>query len=138
MNSISRMSSNGGKSTSLRAMGALCMAVIVAVTLSACGAPLTRSSTGIEESTQLVIVSESLMGTEVIINGQSSGLIDRSDLERYRYGIMGSKDKREESLDRILLDVEPGDNEIRVVKEGRTIYERSMHFLQGQTREVEI
>ena len=132
------MSSAGRAAPSIGVIGRICTAFIVAVALSACGTPLSRTSTGVDEVTQLVIVADSLIGAEVYVNDRTSGPVARTDLQPYRYGIWSSRNKREQSLDRIVIAVESGDNAVRVVKDGRTIYERTMHFLHGQTREIEI
>ncbi|HSG88736.1 MAG TPA: hypothetical protein VLA56_05965 [Pseudomonadales bacterium] len=111
---------------------------MAAMLLSACGAPMRQSSSGVEEATRLVLFAETLVGAEVVVDGFSTGTIEREDLVSYDYGILGASDRREEKLQRFELVVTPGNHTVKVVSGSRTLMDRTLYFVQGQTREMEL
>lgn len=105
--------------------------------LTACGGTQHRT-TGIEESTMLVIRGETLVGLTVSIEPGITRLIQKDDLTPYSMGVLGAKDKEEENLETVTFKVETGLLDIKVSKAGAVILSRQMQFSQGQTRELRI
>lgn len=105
--------------------------------LTACGGTQHRTS-GIEESTLLIIRGETLVGLTVSIEPGITRVIQKSDLTPYSMGILGSKDKEEETLQTVTFKVEDGPITLTVSRAGEILIARQMQFSHGQTREVRI
>lgn len=105
--------------------------------LTACGGSQHRT-TGIEESTMLIIRGETLVGLTVSINPGITRQIQSEDLTPYTMGVLGAKDKEEENLETVTFKVETGLLDIKVSRGGAVIVSRQMQFSNGQTRELRI
>jgi hypothetical protein len=115
------------------------LALVAAILLvSACGAPMRQSQTGVVESTQLTLVAKQLVGLEILVDGRSRGVLTEDDLEPYPYGILGAADKPAEDHESATIDVTPGTHEIRVTSRGRSVYEQRLYFGDGQKRMIEL
>jgi len=53
-------------------------------------------------------------------------------------GVLGAKDKEEESLETVTFKVETGQLNVKVSRGGAVIVSRQMQFSHGQTRELRI
>jgi hypothetical protein len=105
--------------------------------LTACGGTQHRTS-GIEESTMLIIRGETLVGLTVSIEPGITRVIQEQDLTPYSMGVLGAKDKEEESLETVTFKVETGQLNVKVSRGGAVIVSRQMQFSHGQTRELRI
>jgi hypothetical protein len=105
--------------------------------LTACGGTQHRTS-GLEESTMLIIRGETLVGLTVSIEPGITRVIQEQDLTPYSMGVLGAKDKEEESLETVTFKVETGQLNVKVSRGGAVIVSRQMQFSHGQTRELRI
>ena len=105
--------------------------------LSACGA-YNEKTTGIEEDTILVLRSESLVGLSVEITPSFSRVVTKGDLTKFTMGLAGVTDSENQNLETITLKVESGTQRLTIRQNGTTVYDKSMYFTRGQTRELRI
>ena len=105
--------------------------------LTACGGTQHRTS-GLEESTMLIIRGETLVGLTVSIEPGITRVIQEQDLTPYSMGVLGAKDKEEESLETVTFNVETGQLNVKVSRGDAVIVSRQMQFSHGQTRELRI
>ena len=110
---------------------------VLAVVLSACGA-YNEKATGIEEDTILVLRSESLVGLSVEISPSFSRVVTEDDLTKFTMGIGGVSDSENQNLETITLKVEGGTQRLTIRRNGVAVYDRDLHFVLGQTRELRI
>ena len=110
---------------------------VLAVVLSACGA-YNEKATGIEEDTILVLRSESLVGLSVEISPNFSRVVTEDDLTKFTMGIGGVSDSENQNLETITLKVESGTQRLTIRRNGVAVYDRDLHFVLGQTRELRI
>lgn len=111
--------------------------VLLAAFLVSCGAPIQKSTTGLEETTQIVLLAENLVGLDVTV-GNIDKKIGRSDLERYRLGVAGAADAEIENMHRVTIAIQPGNHRVIIKDGGQTLIDRSMYFSAGQTREIKV
>lgn len=112
-------------------------AVLFSVLLVGCGGAQHRT-TGIEESTTLLVRAESLVGLTVSIEPGLTRVIQKEDITPYRMGVLGVVNKEEESLETVTFKVETGLLNVTVSRGSSVIVTRQMQFSNGQTRELRI
>lgn len=110
---------------------------MLAIVLSACGA-YNEKATGIEEDTILVLRSESLVGLSVEISPNFSRVVTKDDLTKFTMGIGGVSDSENQNLETITLKVESGAQRLTIRRNGVAVYDRDLHLVRGQTRELRI
>lgn len=107
--------------------------------LFGCGAPVTKETVGYVEATQLVVWAKQLTGLSVSVNGETVvSNIERSDLNKFKYGVLGTKNSEKEDMQSITLGVNKGSNLITITDNEKPIYQKSLYFTNGQTREIRI
>jgi len=112
--------------------------VFLSMMLLACGAPIQKSTTGLVEDTQLILVGEQLTGLNVAIGTIVNKKIGRSDLERYRFGVLGSADSERENMHKVTFIIKAGEHRVVVSDGDAVMYDKVLYFSDGQTREVRI
>ncbi|MCJ7555882.1 MAG: hypothetical protein MUP90_03080 [Gammaproteobacteria bacterium] len=111
--------------------------VLIAL-LAGCGSPAQHRTSGIEESTLLVIRGETLVGVTVIIEPGLTRVIQEEDLTPYTFGILGSTDPEIQKLETVTFKVQSGPLKVTVSRGGSVLIAREMQFAAGQTRELRI
>ena len=107
--------------------------VLIAVFLAGCGGQVQREA-GVEPQSLLIIKSEKLLGSRVQIDDTFYRVVKRGDLTPYETGVWGVKDREDEGLDIMTIQVEPGERRIQVSENGRMLIDRKMYFSKGQQR----
>ena len=115
----------------------LTISLLLFLSVFGCGAYEQRS-TGIDEDTLLVIRGDSLVGLTVSISPDFSRTISKSDLTRYQMGVLGATDKEVENLETVALKVDSGSREVRIADGTSVLLLRTLHFVEGQTRELRL
>jgi hypothetical protein len=110
----------------------LCLSVLVA-----CGAPVQQTATGVSQPTQIVVIADDLINAVVQIEDESFR-VDKSRLTKYRMGVFGASDRDIEKMDILQLPVSPGDVQLKISKDGKTLINRKLYMTQGQTREISL
>jgi hypothetical protein len=119
-------------------MNKLITMVVVSILLTACGAPAITSNQSISQQAGVRLVSNELVGSQVIIDGRSGVEIVKSSLVKYTMGVAGAADAEEEGLDVYVIDLMPGMHTIIVLKNGVTILEKELYLSDGQTKELRV
>jgi len=110
---------------------------LVSLVLTACGGAQ-QTIYGVEESTQLVIRSESLVGKIVSVGDQFSLVVAKENLTPFKMGILGSKDTENEKLETLVFEVDAGTVRVSVMNGRNRIFDKELYFGKGQTRVVRI
>lgn len=114
------------------------LATVLSLALVAgCGAQRHRV-VGVEESTQLVVRAEQMIGDTVSVEPTFRKVITKDDLTPYQLGVLGAKDREEERLQTVTIKVSPGTHRVRVERGGVVLLDQEMYFGQGQTRELRV
>lgn len=104
---------------------------------SACGTIQNRES-GLIEPAKLVIRSEILVGTTITVGDSSPLFVSQDDLTNYEMGILGAKDRENEMLETLVIEITEGTQQV-TVKEGRYIlFDKKLYVGKGQTRELRV
>lgn len=106
--------------------------------LAACGSPVQKSTFGYVEETQLVLMADRLVGLKISIGSISNREIKKSDLKKYRLGVLGVKDSDRENLQTAIFAIEKGEHNLVVTDGNQVVYGAVLFFNNGQTREVRI
>lgn len=109
----------------------------LALCLSACGS-IQKYDTGIMQETRLIVRSEVLIGHTVEVGPVFSFIVSKADLSAYKFGILGSKDSENEKLQAIVLEVESGPQSVKISNGNTIVYDKTLYFSDGQTREIRI
>jgi|TARA_B110000902_G_scaffold251404_1_gene311623 hypothetical protein len=110
---------------------------VLVLFLSACGG-LQKYEAGIAQQAKLILRGEALVGCRVDVGPRFSLLVSKSDLTAYEFGVLGSKDSETESLQTIVLEVESGSQSVKVSYGTSMIYDKTLYFSDGQTRDIRI
>lgn len=110
---------------------------ILALLLTACGAPAKNTQQGINENTGVQIIADSLIGKVVLI-GQEQIVINEAVLERFQMGIVGSKNSELEGMDVLFLELEQGSHKITITDNGVIVFKKEIYLSDGQIRELEV
>jgi hypothetical protein len=113
-------------------------AMVLLALLAGCGAPIQTRTTGIEESTMLIVRGETLVGLTVSIEPGMTRVIQESDLTPYTMGTLGTVNKEEEGLQTVSFKVDSGELKVTVSRGGAVVLTKRMQFVNGQTREIRI
>ena len=111
--------------------------VIIVFFLSSCGGAQ-KYEGGITQQPTLIVRSELLVGHRIDVGPTFSLLISKADLTAYKLGILGSKDSEIEGLQTIVLEVESGSQSVKVSEGSSMVYDKTLYFSDGQTREIRI
>ena len=103
--------------------------------LSSCGSVPQTSVRGVAEMTQVLVYGEELVGLSIQVNGVEQYIIDEEDLEKYQFGILGSKNSTRENLQCVRLILTPGSQVVRLVDRGKAVFEKRTFLSKGQTKE---
>ena len=90
---------------------------------------------GIEESTGIILGGKNLIGSVVTINDVERSPIVRNDLHK-TVGVFGVKKETGESLQKVFIEIVPGQTNISVEIDGREVVNRDTFLSYGQIMEV--
>lgn len=110
---------------------------VLALCVSACGG-IQKYETGITQQATLIVRSEILVGSRVDVGPGFSLLVSKADLTAYEFGVLGAKDSDNEGLQTIVLEVESGSKSVKVSDGNSMVYNKTLYFSDGQTREIRI
>lgn len=108
--------------------------LILALT-TACGTQQQRT-TSLAEPSQIVVRSQRLVGSTVLVGESIQKLITKGDLTPFKMGVLGVNNSDTENLQAVTINVDPGNHRLRVVRDGQTILDQNLYLGQGQVREV--
>ena len=114
------------------------LTVVLSFFLVACGSPVQKKSIGLDESTLFIVRSESLQGATISIGDSFKKEITKYDLTPYETGIWGAKDRAFEGLETLILKIDAGTHQITIKRNSESVFDKSLYFSIGQTREVMI
>lgn len=60
------------------------------------------------------------------------------NLTSFQTGVLGVKDRENESLETIVIDVNDGSQLVTIKSDGYKVFEKELYIGKGQTREVRI
>ncbi len=104
---------------------------------SACGTVQNREF-GLIEPAKLVIRSEILVGTTITVGDSSPLFVSKEDLTNYEMGILGAKDRENEMLQTLVIEITEGTQQV-TIKEGQYIlFDKKLYVGKGQTRELRV
>ena len=118
-------------------MGRIFFSCFLACCLSSCGG-VQKYQAGIDERATLIVRSEILIGHTVEVGQAFNLLVSKADLSPYQLGVLGAKDSVNEGLQAIVLEVESGSQLIKISIGSTPVYEKTLYFSAGQTREIRI
>ena len=104
---------------------------------SSCGTIQNRES-GLVETSKLVIRSETLIGATITVGDDLSLTVLKENLTPYESGIFGVKDRANEMLETVVLQVTEGNQRITVRDGGYALFDKELYIGKGQTRELRI
>lgn len=90
---------------------------------------------GIEESTGIILGGKNLIGSVVTINDVERSPIVQNDLHK-TVGVFGVKKETGESLQKVFIEIVPGQTNISVEIDGREVVNRDTFLSYGQIMEV--
>lgn len=116
-------------------MRKISVALALVLIFGCASAPVTTSR-GILEDTKIVILAQELVGAQVFVNQQPLGRLEKNDLQKYRFGVMGVRNSERENLQAFSISVPSGMVDLRLVKGGRVIMNRQIFMSEGQIKEL--
>lgn len=105
--------------------------------VAGCAAAPRITVMGTDEVTSILLVGELLGGTVQLGNGFSR-TISEDDLQKSITNIYSVKDSPDQKLDRVLLNVDPGEMELSFTRRDGKVFERRIYVSPGITNEVRI
>tara|TARA_R110002072_G_scaffold86438_1_gene195029 strand:- start:558 stop:923 length:366 start_codon:yes stop_codon:yes gene_type:complete len=111
--------------------------ISILLTLAACGGQQEKSS-GLEEGVLLLLKSEVLVGSEIMVDGKRMLIVTADDLYTGVTKVWGTKKREDDKLQKVALELTPGSHTVSVLINGAQIYASELYFSAGQTRDIRI
>jgi hypothetical protein len=111
--------------------------IFLTVTIVSCGSIQNREY-GLLEPSRLIIRSESLIGSTIQVGNGSLIYISKENLTPFKTGVLGVKDRENEGLETVVIDVNDGSQLVTIKSDGYKVFEKKLYIGKGQTREVRI
>ena len=113
------------------------VSILFFVMTSACGT-IEHNEVGLENSSKLIIRSERLEGARIYINDALVKSITSNDLLKYKKGVLGVSDRKNERLETFSLSVDEGLLDVSIIFGNTEVFNKDLYLGKGQTREVRI
>jgi hypothetical protein len=111
--------------------------IFLTITIVSCGTIQNREY-GLTEPSRLIVRSESLVGSTIQVGSGSLIYVLEENLTSFQTGVLGVKDRENESLETIVIDVNDGSQLVTIKSDGYKVFEKELYIGKGQTREVRI
>lgn len=119
-----------------RRFSSLALLLIVGIVAGCAGAPRTMVL-ATDEKTSILLIGDLLGGTVQLSNGFSR-TISKSDLQKSISNIFSVKDSSDQKLERVLLNVDPGELVLSFTWRDGKVFKRRVYVSPGITNEVRI
>lgn len=111
--------------------------ISILLTLAACGGQQEKS-VGLEEGVMLLLKSEALVGSEIMVDDKRVLIVTKDDLYTGVTKVWGTKKREDNKLQKVAIELTPGSHTVSVLSDGVPIYSSELYFSAGQTREIRI
>jgi len=111
--------------------------ILISIAIVGCGTIQNREF-GLIEPSRLIIRSESLVGSTVQVGSGSLLYVSKDDLTQFKAGVLGVKDRENETLETVVIVTNEGTQLVTVKNQGSILFEKELYIGKGQTRELRI